>query len=395
GWSYDEWIGPFYESKETPKLTYYSQVFQTVEIDSTFYAYPSEKTVYGWLRRTGSDFTFCAKLPQLITHEKVLGLKEEVEDDLERFLEVMNQLSLNGKLFAILIQLPPSLRQDLDLLESFFKLLPDNPRFTIEFRHKSWWNEETWNLLRKHNVANTIVDEPLLPPDPVVTTDFAYVRWHGRGRRPWYNYEYSVDELRSWPPKVKALENKTQSVVGYFNNHFHGYAVENCLQILEMLGVTTPKQMEAKKRAEQYIHEGRIESKATCTLTTYLAEEKETRGSSTESLLLQFMDRGRLNRAKEIGDDELHFTEKKENLLKVEIRHYNVVIDLDRKTVSHECDDWEKHFQEGRFCKHLGKLFLSLTEDEARLILEAIGSDKDSWQFTQLSMTAPRRGSTE
>ncbi len=262
GWSYDEWVGPFYENKKTPKLTYYSQVFQTAEIDSTFYAYPSERTVYGWLRHTGSDFTFCAKLPGLITHEKTLGSGGEVQDDLEKFLQVMRSLSLNGKLYAILIQLPPSLKQDLSLLESFFKLLPKNPRFAIEFRHESWWNEETWNLLRRYNVANTIVDEPLLPPDPVVTTDFAYVRWHGRGKRPWYNYEYSMSELKPWLPKVKEVEKKAGKVVGFFNNHFHGYAVENCLQVLEMLGVATPKQVEAKKRAEQFIHEGRVENKS-------------------------------------------------------------------------------------------------------------------------------------
>ena len=184
GWSYDEWVGPFYESKKTPKLTYYSQVFPTAEIDSTFYAYPSERTVYGWLRHTGPDFTFCAKLPKLITHEKALKLESDVEEDLERFLEVMQPLSLNGKLYAVLIQLPPSLRQDLDQLEGFLKILPGNPRFAVEFRHKSWWNEDTWRLLSKYRIANAIVDEPLLPPDPVVTTDFAYVRWHGRGRRP-------------------------------------------------------------------------------------------------------------------------------------------------------------------------------------------------------------------
>jgi hypothetical protein len=275
----------------------------------------------------------------------------------------------------------------LDILENFLKLLPRNPRFSIEFRHKSWWNEETWALLRKYNIANTIVDEPLLPPDPVVTTDFAYVRWHGRGKRPWYDYEYPVDELKPWLPKVKEVANRTQKVVGYFNNHFHGYAVENCLQVLEMLGVAAPKQTEAKKRAEQYIREGRVETKTTRTLTTYLAGENETPRSSTESLLLRLMDRGRLNRAKEIGDEELRFTEKRDNLLKVGIRDYTVTIDLDQKTVSHDCDDWNKHFQEGRFCKHLGKLFLSLTEEEARRILESIDSDKDSWQFTQTSMT--------
>ena len=114
GWSYDEWIGPLYESRKTPKLTYYSQIFPTAEVNSTFYAYPSERTVYGWLRRTGPDFTFSAKLPKQITHEKALNLENGVEEDLQRFLELMQPLNLNGKLSTILIQLPPSLRRNLE-----------------------------------------------------------------------------------------------------------------------------------------------------------------------------------------------------------------------------------------------------------------------------------------
>jgi len=100
---------------------------------------------------------------------------------------LINPLRLDGKLGCVLVQLPPSIEFDLELLEKFLEVLPTNFRFAVEFRDVSWLREETWRLLEKHRVAYTIVDEPLLPPDMHVTTDIAYIRWHGRGRRPWYN----------------------------------------------------------------------------------------------------------------------------------------------------------------------------------------------------------------
>jgi uncharacterized protein YecE (DUF72 family) len=113
----------------------------------------------------------------------MLDVNQGVKADVAKFLELMELLNSAGKLFALLIQLPPSLRKDLDLLKHFLEELPDGYRFAIEFRHDTWCAEETWQLLREYHVANTIVDEPLLPLDPVVTTDFAYIRCHGRNSR--------------------------------------------------------------------------------------------------------------------------------------------------------------------------------------------------------------------
>ena len=107
GWSYKEWEGPFYRNAEKSKLRAYSQVFNTVEIDSTWYRFPSKGTAMGWLRYSPSDFVFTAKIPKLITHDKMLGLKAEVQADLDRFLDIMQPLQLDGKLACLLIQLPP------------------------------------------------------------------------------------------------------------------------------------------------------------------------------------------------------------------------------------------------------------------------------------------------
>ena len=248
GWSYKEWEGPFYNKGEKNKLRAYTRVFNTAEIDSTFYRYPSKGTVMGWLRYSPSNFAFTAKLPKLITHDKKLGLKGDVQADLERFLNVMQPLQLDGKLACLLIQLPPSYRFDPKSLEAFLKTLPAQYRFAAEFRNVSWMREETWQLLSQYKVAYVNVDEPLLPPDTHLTTDFTYFRWHGRGDKPWFDYRYSTEELEPWIPKIQETSARVKKTFGYFNNHFHGYAPENCLTLIEKLGLTIEKQTKTKEK---------------------------------------------------------------------------------------------------------------------------------------------------
>ena len=193
GWSYKEWEGPFYPKGEKKKLTYYSKFFDTVEIDSTFYGYPSKGMILGATKSTPPGFVFSAKLPKLITHEKKLDLEKGVKEDLFRFLRLMLPLIEEGKLGPLLIQLPPSFgySEGLKKLDGFLEVLPTDVSFAVEFRNKSWLGKaDALDLLRGHNVAVTTVDEPLLPPDTTTTADFAFVRWHGRGERPWYNYRY-------------------------------------------------------------------------------------------------------------------------------------------------------------------------------------------------------------
>jgi len=249
GWSYREWEEVFYKKGEKRKLRAYSRVFNTVEIDSTFYRYPSKGMVMGWLRYSPSNFAFAAKLPKVITHEKKLGLKGDIETDLVVYLDLMRPLQLGGKLGCLLVQLPPSYSFNPESLESFFKVVDPNFRFAVEFRNLSWIRDETWSLLKKYNVAYVNVDEPLLPPEVHLTTDFTYFRWHGRGERPWFNYRYSKEELEPWIPKVKETAEKIKTVYGYFNNHFHGYAPENCLYLIEKLGLLTEEQKKAKQKA--------------------------------------------------------------------------------------------------------------------------------------------------
>jgi uncharacterized protein YecE (DUF72 family) len=248
GWSYKEWEEVFYKKGEKRKLRAYAHVFKTAEIDSTFYRYPSKGTVMGWLKYSPSDFVFSAKLPRLITHDKKLGLKGDVKADLDGFLELMRPLQLGGKLACLLIQLPPKYDYNPENLGSFFQLLDPRFRFAVEFRNLSWMRDETWELLKQYEVAYVAVDEPLLPPEVHLTADFAYFRWHGRGESPWFDYRYSKDELEPWVPKVQLAAGKVKKAVGYFNNHYHGYAPENCLHLIERLGLLSDEQKKAKAK---------------------------------------------------------------------------------------------------------------------------------------------------
>ncbi len=374
GWSYRDWIGPFYKKKEKSMLKAHSKVFKTVEIDSTFYAYPSKGTVMGWVKYSPEDFVFSAKLPKLITHEKILNLEEGAEEDLNRFCDLIRPILLNGKIGCLLIQLPPKYVFNLTHLEKFFRILPAEFKFAVEFRHLSWMRNETWKLLNKYRVAYTIVDEPLLPPEVQVTSDFSYFRWHGHGTRPWFNYRYKVEELKTWVPKMRNVAKGVKKVYGYFNNHFHGYAVENCLQVLEMLGVLTPEQAEAKTTVENYLARPKTKKP---TLEAFV-EPKEM---LLENLLNAFLDKARLKRAQRIKDKELTIQEVTDKQVKALIRDYHIVINLENRMILHDCADWSRVLPSKRFCKHMGKLLLSLDKQKASNILKQIYTEKEMWEF--------------
>ncbi|MCE8426430.1 MAG: DUF72 domain-containing protein [Candidatus Methanoperedens sp.] len=182
GWDYRDWADVFYKDKDESKLRAYSRIFNTAEINSTFYSYPQPGIVFGWAKYTPQDFKFAVKLNRLITHEKMLEISKGVEDDLKRFCELMKPLQEAGKLACILIQLPPGMKFRKDRIEEFLKILPSDLRFALEYRNETWLTDEAHTLLRDYNVAAVAVDEPLLPPEIRLTSDIAYVRWHGRGK---------------------------------------------------------------------------------------------------------------------------------------------------------------------------------------------------------------------
>ena len=378
GWSYAEWVAVFYPSSSESKLGFYSKIFPTAEIDSTFYAFPKEGMVIGWDRYSPRGFVFNAKLPQTITHELLKNLGKPLEDELDKFANLMLPLNNSGKLGCLLIQLPPSYKYDPKHLEEFLAVLPHGFKYAIEFRHKSWPRPETWKILSKYNVANTIVDEPLLPPDINVTADFVYMRWHGRGQRPWYDYHYTERELTEWVPKVKEVEGSVKTTYGYFNNHFHGYAVENALSILKMLDKLTPAQEDALNRARNHFKQ---------------AKEKRvglgefTRGGVDRAkivdILGDLMGETRLARSFTIPDEDVSIKQATSKVIEANVRDYKLKMDMGSKTILHDCGDWERAIETRQLCKHIGKVLLTISESAALSWVSAIHENPDAWKFQQ------------
>jgi hypothetical protein len=238
--------------------------------------------------------------------------------------------------------------------------------------------DETWKTLSKYNVAYTIVDEPLLPPEVHVTADFAYVRWHGRGQRPWYDYRYTEKELADWMPKVKEVEGSVKTTYGYFNNHFHGYAVENALSILKMLDKITPSQEEVLKRARAHLKQAKKKP---------VGLGEFTRGGVDRAKLVDLlgnvMGETRLARSFTIPDEDIKVKEANLKTIKANIRDYNLNMDMASKTILHDCGDWERAIETRQLCKHIGKVLLTIPEQVALAWVSAIHENPDAWKFQQ------------
>lgn len=243
GWNYPAWVGGFYppRTRAADFLGVYARAFDTVEVDSTFYAVPAAKVVRGWADRTPDEFTFALKLPQEITHEKrFVGAGETAA----RFYDAARELG--PKLGPVLIQCGPDFApHEVDALEEFLFTLPEDIRFAIEFRQKGWMNEGTLELLSRRNVALALVDARWIPrawmlktaARPTATTH-AYVRWMGPDRAITDYSKVLVDrsaELDAWAEVLPALSVRVP-VYGYVNNHFSGHSPANVRMLQSRLG---------------------------------------------------------------------------------------------------------------------------------------------------------------
>lgn len=231
-------------------LQQYLAVFHTAEINSTFYSMPRPTLIRHLTKGVRSDAFFTAKIPRIVTHDKKLQLDEEGRNVLSDFFSLMKPMG--ARLEALLIQLPPWKQAAMGDFETFLSELDSGFRYAVEFRDESWLTNSTWKLLEDYGIANVIVDEPKLPIDLRITSDFSYVRWHGHGSKPWYNYQYSPQELEQWQPRIENLMNRTEAVLGYFNNHFGGKAPLNALQMLQILQMLSPSQKRKLERMQQF-----------------------------------------------------------------------------------------------------------------------------------------------
>ena len=196
GFAYKEWKGSFYPEKLPAKkyLSYYAEHFRTTEINNTFYRMPTAKLCEGWYAEVPEDFSFTLKLSQRITHFKRL---KNVDDEMNFFLD--SAAALKEKLGPILVQLPPNFKKDLEVLEAFLEKFAKQGRLAFEFRHASWFDDELFGLLRKHNAAFGVVEKEegesgVTPRE--VTGPIVYMRLR-KG-------DYSKDQMLEWARWIRA-----------------------------------------------------------------------------------------------------------------------------------------------------------------------------------------------
>jgi len=230
GWYYDHWKKLFYPAglPKSKWFEHYAQHFDTVEINNTFYHLPKEQSVQRWHNLAPKGFLYAAKANRYITHIKKL---KDVSEPLERFFDRINLLK--GNLGPILYQLPPSLQKNLDLLSNFIKLLPKRRTAVFEFRHSSWYSDDTFKLLRKLKAGFCIHDMPGKESPRVVTADTIYIRFHGTTGR--YSGSYSKSVLQNWAEWLKEQSQKARGIYIYFNNDAHAHAIKNAKQLKQKL----------------------------------------------------------------------------------------------------------------------------------------------------------------
>jgi len=247
------WEGSFYPRGMKPAdyLTYYATKFDTVEVDSTFYRIPSEQTVRGWDRKTPENFVFSVKVPQAITHDKMLA---DCKSELTEFVKTVE--ILGEKLGPMVLQFPyfnrtkfKSSGEFLKLLDAFLKICPKDRKFAVEIRNKNWLDEPFAETLRRHGAAMVLQDQSWMPRpksvfekiDPI-TADFTYIRWLG-DRKGIEERTESWDkvivdrsaELAEWVEIVRKVHKRRIQIFAYANNHYAGHAPATVEMFRELL----------------------------------------------------------------------------------------------------------------------------------------------------------------
>jgi len=240
GWSYPDWIGVFYppRSKQEHYLPFYVQVFDTVELDTTFYHPPRASVVRSWEKYAPAHFRFAAKVPQRITHEAKLAAMGE---HLQAFIAALDPLG--EKLGPLLVQLPAEFAwgsDELGLLDRFLAAKPHDVRLAVELRSASWHRPETFDLLRRRDAALAWTEWRALPRVTEVTADFLYVRWMGT-REDIETYDrVQIDRtpaFDAWERDLAGALPQVKEVFGYFNNHWAGHSPASANEMKRRLGL--------------------------------------------------------------------------------------------------------------------------------------------------------------
>ena len=243
GWSYSAWNAQLYPANLERRdwLSYYSHLFNYVEIDTTFYQIPPESMVRNWAMRTPENFRFTAKFPKVITHDKRFT---DVEKELNRFYEAM--LPLKDKLLALLIQFPPSfgITEGLESLKNFDFFFDLEFRYAIEVRHPSWFNDLAYNFFKNNDICMVWNQMDKIRTPPVLTSDFVYLRLIGDRNIPEGQLgniqKNRIDEMQNWAMEIKNIEKHEKDVkiaIISANNHYAGFGpgtVNQFRRLMEM-----------------------------------------------------------------------------------------------------------------------------------------------------------------
>jgi len=228
GWRYWKWRDSFYEGVPQPDwFRHYSGAFDTVEINASFYSWPTAAGVQAWRRQPGGEnVVYTVKVCELITHiKKFKGAKTLVRD-----FGMIGDI-LGEQMGCFLFQLPPSYRYSKARLNAIVSQLDPTRRNVVEFRHKTWWNEEVYAAFRKAGIIFCSCSGPRLPDELIVTAEEVYVRLHGPER--WYRHDYSDEELRKWANRIEGSGANRAWV--YFNNDNDAHAPKNAKTLHSLL----------------------------------------------------------------------------------------------------------------------------------------------------------------
>ena len=252
GWNYDDWttkadgVTVFYPrgTRSNQMLETYAKVFDTIEVDSTFYAIPASSAVKNWYKKAPENFTFSLKMPQEITHE--YGLREPSFPIMEEFCERV--LLLKEKLGAVLIQLPPNFevsKENAKALREFLSELPKKIRFAVEFRNREWMIDWTFEELEKNKIALCLVEGSWIPRELMFeaiqkpTANFAYIRFMGERDLTSFDKILRPQDanLQMWKTEIERI--KATDVFVYFSNFYEGHAPTSVNKLKNLFGQKT------------------------------------------------------------------------------------------------------------------------------------------------------------
>ena len=232
GWHYKHWLDDvFYPSgtKSAQMFGFYSQYFDTVEINNSFYHLPSAKTFDNWRDDSPPNFLFSVKASRFITHMKKL---KDPKPSSEKFFAVADRLG--KKLGPILFQLPPRWKVNVERFAEFLESLPGGHKYVFEFRDETWFVPEVYASLRRHKAAFCIHDFADMKVPHEITARFSYIRFHGPTSAKYFG-SYSSEQLRAWAQRIQNWSDRLSSIYVYFNNDPGGEAVKNALELKRLV----------------------------------------------------------------------------------------------------------------------------------------------------------------